>query len=236
MLGNFQHNPDRLAGVLRAVEEMTAYFQRRRSREQRAQPARRADPRADDGRGRRRPPDRRGGRRQLHRHHGRRPGDDDQPDRQRHAHAAAQPRAARARLRADPDADAQPPSRSCCATRAPASTPPGWPPTTSSSAASTIRKRAGGDRGHGAPATATPSASPIPTGSTSTAPDNRHLAFGWAAHFCFGAPLARIEGQIAFDDAAAPLVCPTWSPARSCGGESRPARPHRPAGSVEAAA
>ncbi len=28
--------------------------------------------------------------------------------------------------------------------------------------------------------------------------DNRHVAFGWAAHYCFGAPLARIEGQIAF--------------------------------------
>ncbi len=27
--------------------------------------------------------------------------------------------------------------------------------------------------------------------------DNRHVAFGWAAHFCFGAALARIEGQIA---------------------------------------
>jgi pimeloyl-[acyl-carrier protein] synthase len=27
--------------------------------------------------------------------------------------------------------------------------------------------------------------------------ENRHLAFGWASHFCFGAPLGRLEGQIA---------------------------------------
>ena len=28
--------------------------------------------------------------------------------------------------------------------------------------------------------------------------DNRHMAFAWASHFCFGALLARIDGQTAF--------------------------------------
>jgi cytochrome P450 len=39
---------------------------------------------------------------------------------------------------------------------------------------------------------------PDPDTLNLTRQDNRHLAFGWAAHFCFGAPLARMEGQIAF--------------------------------------
>jgi hypothetical protein len=29
-------------------------------------------------------------------------------------------------------------------------------------------------------------------------PDNRHLAFGWSTHHCFGAPLARVQAQAAF--------------------------------------
>ena len=40
--------------------------------------------------------------------------------------------------------------------------------------------------------------------------DNRHLAFGWAAHFCFGASLARMEGQIAFGRLVQRLSQPVW--------------------------
>jgi cytochrome P450 len=29
--------------------------------------------------------------------------------------------------------------------------------------------------------------------------ENRHIAFGWGIHFCLGAPLARVEGQIAIN-------------------------------------
>jgi pimeloyl-[acyl-carrier protein] synthase len=44
--------------------------------------------------------------------------------------------------------------------------------------------------------------------------DNRHLAFGWAAHFCFGAALARLEAQIAFPMLLRRLVHPRLTDSR----------------------
>jgi pimeloyl-[acyl-carrier protein] synthase len=57
-----------------------------------------------------------------------------------------------------------------------------------------------------------------------TRSENRHLAFGWAAHYCFGAPLVRMEGQIGFNTLLRKLARPALMEAKLLALDSYAAR------------
>ena len=193
MLGNFQHNPDRFPRVLRSVEEMCSYF-RSAMAEQRLHPrgglvSAMMEAEVDGAR--------------LSEDEiianliitMSAAGDDHQPD-----WPGLLLTLLRNRMRwsvwrglvADPL-----PSRNCCAMRVePAHCAPA--PTDVEMGGKKIRERQAVIAVMGA-ANRDPERFPDPDRLDLARQDNRHLAFGWAAHFCFGAALARLEGQIAFE-------------------------------------